>query len=616
MNPILNTLNPEQKKAVEETDGPIIVLAGAGSGKTKVLIHKVLYLMTEKAVHADNILMVTFTNKAASEMKERIEKALLDLGLQSNLPVVGTFHSLCARILRRYAAYVGYSSNFRIYDSEDQLEVVKQAMQKLDLSIRDIKPRSALHTISDIKNQMIDPATYADLARGQFQKHISKIYPLYQELLKEADAIDFDDLLLLVIKLFKSQKQILENYQNQFKYILVDEYQDTNQPQYLLTKMLSGIFKNICIVGDFAQSIYSFRGADYKNLEKFIIDFPNAKKLSLSQNYRSTKPILDAAYSVISHNSSHPVLSLWTDKNYGSDINLFLADNEHAEAEFIIQKILEEKNYDHNFSFSDVAVLYRTNAQSRALEETFLHHAIPYLLVGGTRFYARKEIKDALSYLSFLVNRKDSVAKKRIEKLGKRRFSIFTKLLEELEGMNIDEEPTIDLLDLLLEKTGYLALYDESDPEDRNRLENIKELRSVAIEFPKITQFLENVALVEQEHLPDQPKHFGKPDAVTFMTIHAAKGLEFKMVFLIGMEEGLFPHAQSLLDSSAIEEERRLAYVGITRAKDKLYLTFAKRRLFFGQRVTNSISRFIFELPEEVLDNNKRTLEDAPPDFL
>lgn len=616
MNHILNTLNPEQTKAVEQTDGPIIILAGAGSGKTKVLIHKVLYLMTEKTAQADNILMVTFTNKAASEMKERIEKALLDLNLHSNLPIVGTFHSLCARILRRYAAYVGYSSSFRIYDSEDQLEVVKQAMQKLDLSIKDIKPRSALHTISDIKNQMIDPLTYTELARGQFQKHISKIYPLYQELLKEADAIDFDDLLLLVIKLFKTQKQILENYQNQFRYILVDEYQDTNQPQYLLTKMLSGVFKNICIVGDFAQSIYSFRGADYKNLEKFIIDFPNAKKLSLSQNYRSTKPILDAAYSVISHNSSHPVLALWTDKNYGADIDLFLADNEHSEAEFIIQKILEEKNHDRHFSFSDVAVLYRTNAQSRALEETFIHHAIPYLLVGGTRFYARKEIKDALSYLAFLVNRKDSVAKKRIEKLGKRRFSIFTKLLEELEGMNVDEEPTIDLLDLLLEKTGYLALYDESDPEDRNRLENIKELRSVAIEFPNITQFLENVALVEQEHLPDQPKNFGKPDAVTFMTIHAAKGLEFKMVFLIGMEEGLFPHAQSLLDSSAIEEERRLAYVGITRAKEKLYLTFAKRRLFFGQRVTNSISRFIFELPQEVLDNNKRKLEEAPPDFL
>lgn len=616
MNQILNTLNPEQQEAVLATDGPIIILAGAGSGKTRVLIHKVLFLMTEKTIPADNILMVTFTNKAASEMKERIEESLNNLGIQSDTPIVGTFHSLCARILRRYAKYVGYSSSFRIYDTEDQLEVVKQAMKQLDISIKDIKPRSALHTISDIKNQMINSETYQDIARGQFQKNISHIYPLYQKLLKEADAIDFDDLLLLVIQLLKTQKHILSQYQNQFQYVLVDEYQDTNQPQYLLTKLLSGIHKNICIVGDFSQSIYSFRGADYRNLEKFLIDFPNAKKISLSQNYRSTKPILDAAYSVISHNTSHPVLSLWTDKNFGAEIDLFLADSEHTEAEFIIQKILEEKLRSNSFSFADVAVLYRTNAQSRSLEETFLHHSIPYILVGGTRFYARKEIKDALSYLSYFMNRRDMVAKKRIEKLGKRRFAIFEKLLVELQDINIEEKETVEILDLLLEKTGYLALYDENDPEERNRLENIKELRSVAIEFPNITQFLENVALVEQEHLPDQPNNYGKPDAVTFMTIHAAKGLEFKMVFLIGMEEGLFPHAQSLLDSASIEEERRLAYVGITRAKERLFFTFAKRRLLFGKYQTNTISRFVFELPQEVLDNNRGKLEEEPPDFL
>ncbi len=614
----LKGLNPEQQRAVLETQGPLIVLAGAGSGKTRVLVHKVLYLMQEKGIPGDNILMVTFTNKAAAEMKDRIKSALEISGIKKmGLPTVGTFHSLCARILRRHGKYVGLSHSFRIYDTADSLDVVKQAFEILDLSLKDLKPKSVLHTISDAKNQMIDPLTYADIARGSFQKGVTAVYAVYQKLLLEADAVDFDDLMLKVIQLFKNHPEIASIYQEQFQYVLVDEYQDTNSAQYTLTKFLCAKHKNICIVGDFSQSIYSFRGADYRNLERFARDFAAAKTFPLSQNYRSTQPILEAAYSVISNNTTHPVLSLWTDKKTGEEIELFVAHGEHNEAEFIIHKILEKQATDPFFELSDVAVLYRTNAQSRALEETFLHNAIPYILVGGTRFYERREVKDVVSYLSYFVNQKDTVASKRIEKLGKRRFALFLAYIEKFkETQTLENTTTIDLLDTILSETKYLELYDEADPEDKNRLDNIKELRSVAIEFPNIVQFLENIALVEQEYVPDSVDQNAHKDAVTFMTIHAAKGLEFKMVFLIGMEEGLFPHTQSSMDTEGIEEERRLFYVGITRAKEKLYLTFAKRRLFFGQTVNNSISRFIFELPKEVLDNNTKILEDGTPPFL
>lgn len=618
MDLILKTLNPEQQKAVIATEGPVIILAGAGSGKTRVLVHRVLYLMHEKGVRGENILMITFTNKASAEMKNRIEVAIQGTSLQEyGLPTSGTFHSICARILRKYGKYIGLSSSFRIYDTTDQLDAIKQAFEILDFSPKDLKPRSVLHTISDAKNQMIDPETYATIARGNFQKGVASVYSVYQKLLKEVDAVDFDDLMLSVIELFKKNPEILAHYQEQFKYVLVDEYQDTNAAQYLLTKFFSGKHRNICIVGDFSQSIYSFRGADYRNLERFALDFPDARKLSLSQNYRSTQPILEAAYSVIAHNTSHPVLALWTEKKTGEELELYMAQSEHSEAEFIIQRILEKQAHDPYFTLSDVAVLYRTNAQSRALEETFLHNAIPYILVGGTRFYERKEIKDVISYLSFLANEKDKIAYKRLEKLGKRRLALFLSYMEEqkMRG-NLEERQTIDIMDEVLRKTDYLKLYDENDPEDRSRLENIKELRSVAIEFPHIIQFLENIALVEQEYVPESTDKNAKKNAVTFMTIHAAKGLEFRIVFIIGMEEGLFPHVQSIMESESIEEERRLAYVAITRAKEKLYLTFARRRLFFGQSVTNSISRFIFELPQEVLDNNTKILEDGAPPFL
>ena len=603
MQDILNQLNNEQKKAVAQTDGPVIILAGAGSGKTRVLVQRVLYLVIEKHVKPSNILMVTFTNKAAGEMLERIIKTFNSHSI-SEQPVVGTFHSLCSKILRREGRHIGIPIGFQIFDSQDQLEVMKEAFSLLDISVKDAKPRAILATISQAKNQMIDADSYAAFARGYFQEMVSKIYPVYQGLLKDHEALDFDDLLIKTIELFKKNPDVLNNYQDKFQYVMVDEYQDTNEAQYQLTKILGGKTRNICVVGDFSQSIYSFRGADFRNLEKFKRDFPECITFPLSQNYRSTQKILDAATSVISNNTMHPVLSLWTENHEGEEIVIYPAESEHNEAEFIIQQIFSLQSRNPDLNLSDFAVLYRTNAQSRTLEETFLHNSIPYILVGGTRFYERREIKDVLAYLSYLANQKNKVALKRITKLGKRRHEKFIQYVEEFnKEESAEKKQTIEIMDEVLNKTLYLALFDEKDPEENQRLENIKELRSVAIEFPNLAQFLENVALVEQEYMPDKNASSSK-NAVTLMTMHAAKGLEFNVVFIVGMEEGLFPHAQSLLDSGELEEERRLCYVGITRAKEKLYLTFAKRRLYFGQIVSNQISRFIYELPEEVLNKN------------
>ncbi len=606
MQDILNKLNKEQQEAVRHAEGPAIILAGAGSGKTRVLVHKVLYLITEKGVPAQNILMVTFSNKAAGEMKERISSLLTTMvGPSVPSPTVATFHSLCARILRKSGVAIGIPHNFVIYDSNDQIETIKDCFEKLELSIKDIRPRAALQAISSAKNQMLDEEQYAKFARGYIQERVTKIYPLYQNLLAERNALDFDDLLNKTISLFKESEKTLEYYQEQFQYVMVDEYQDTNVSQYRLTKYLAGKYNNICIVGDFSQSIYSFRGADYKNLEKFKNDFPQAKVFQLSQNYRSTQTILNAAHSIISNNNSHPVLKLWTDNKEGDEISIFEADNEHKEAEYIIKMINNKKDSNPNFSLSDIAVLYRMNAQSRTIEEVLLHYGIPYKLVGGVRFYDRKEVKDVLSYISYLSNQQDEVALQRIQKLGKRRFADFEFYRQEFNEANyIETKETLEIIDDVLKKSGYLDRYDKEDPEDRARLENIKELRSVALEFPDIIQFLENVALVEQEYMPNGQKLLETDEAVTLMTMHAAKGLEFKMVFIVGLEEGLFPHSHALFDFGDLEEERRLCYVGVTRAKEHLYLTYAKQRVIFGQRNTATPSRFIFELPGEVLEYN------------
>lgn len=582
MDSILKELNEEQGKAVAETNGPVIVLAGAGSGKTRVLTYRVAHLILDKKISPENILLVTFTNKAAKEMGERVKK-LVD---STELPLSGTFHSICAKILRKDGREIGISPSFVIYDDNDSQDLVKDILRKMDLSPKNFNPRAVLSTIGGAKNQLISAMEYPQYARGFFQQTVADVYLTYQKELKENQALDFDDLIMDTVRLFRNSRETLEKYQNKWKYILVDEYQDTNYAQFLLTKLLAKKYRNICVVGDFSQSIYSWRGADYRNLLNFKTEFPEVKTFNLQRNYRSTQKILDAAYGVISKNRSHPILKLWTEKNGGESVILYEARNEHDEAKFVIDNMTG--------NLSDYAILYRTNAQSRIFEESLLHAGIPYILVGGTRFYERKEVKDILAYLRLIYNPKDSVSYKRVEKIGKTRL---TKFNEKIASSQAPRNDTLGLLDQVLEVTGYLDLFDEEDEEDLARLENIKELRSVAQEFPVLSDFLENVALVEKESNRRNEKN-----AVTLMTLHAAKGLEFPVVFMVGMEEGLFPHSRSLMDNSEMEEERRLCYVGITRAMEKLYLTYARKRLFFGTRSSNQISRFIADIPEHLLE--------------
>ncbi|HET9946640.1 MAG TPA: UvrD-helicase domain-containing protein [Patescibacteria group bacterium] len=605
---LLKNLNPEQQKAVLATDGPMIILAGAGSGKTRVLTHKVCYLISEKHIDPDNILMVTFTNKAATEMKERMAHMLST----PTKPLITTFHALCARILRIEGHILGLSHTFAIYDSSDQQDALKEAMKQLGLSPKEYKVGAIHAMISQAKNELISAEEYMGFAKGPFQIAAANVYKIYEKTLRENNAVDFDDLILLTVKLFDTTPQVLQKYQNKFHYICIDEYQDTNKAQYKLTRLLGGKWQNICVVGDFSQSIYSWRGADFKNLSKFQKDFPSVKTFTLSQNYRSTQKILDAASQVIANNTSHPVLSLWTENPNGENITLFEARNEEQEASFIANYI---QDYDHH-KLSDIAVLYRTNAQSRVIEEVLLHFGIPYTLVGGTRFYERKEIKDVLSYLRLLSNPKDSISFKRAEKLGKGRLAKFVEIQGELDPEKFP--PTIEILDTILSRTGYLDLYDQHDEDDSQRLENIKELRSVAIAFPNLTEFLENVSLVEQEEVSTKLLENDKKNTVTLMTLHAAKGLEFPVVFMIGMEEGLFPHSRALMDKDELEEERRLMYVGMTRAREKLFLTYARRRLFFGQRSSNTISRFLLELPQSVISQNipSEYNQEEYPDYL
>ncbi len=593
---LLNDLNESQQKAVTHTDGPILILAGAGSGKTRVLTYRVAYLIGEKHVPPHQILMVTFTNKAAGEMKERIRQLLSG---SLDIPYAGTFHSLCAKILRIEGKHIGIPTGFLIYDDQDQTDAVKDIMKKLDISQKNFNPGAILHTISEAKNELLPPAEYSQYARGYFQETVARVYLAYQKLLRENEALDFDDLLMKTVQLFEANPEILGKYQEKYHYVLVDEYQDTNKAQYLLTKLLAGRYKNLCVVGDASQSIYRWRGADFRNITNFTNDFPNAAIFNLEQNYRSTQIILDAAFGVISKNTTHPILKLWTDKHGGEKITLYEARNEHDEATFLIQTILQS-----NRPFSDFAVLYRTNAQSRVIEEAFLHAGVPYTLVGGTRFYERKEIKDVLAYLRLIANPKDTVSYGRAEKIGKGRLEKFLEFAQEIKSDDkLISFTTLELLDTVVEKTHYLELYDANVEDEAYRLENIKELRSVATEFPNLTEFLETIALIEQEYTPKNVKKIeGKRDAVTLMTLHAAKGLEFPIVTIVGMEEGIFPHSRSLMEKEELEEERRLCYVGVTRAKEKLYLTYANRRLFFGTRTSNTISRFIADIPQHALE--------------
>jgi len=592
---IVSNLNPAQKEAVCYHNGPLLVLAGAGSGKTKVLTHRVAYFISQNWVEPENCLLLTFTNKAAGEMKERIQKLLPSAGLPAQ---AGTFHSFCAKLLRIDGRNIGIPSGFLIYDEQDQKQLVKQIIEELDLSTDAYNPAAVLSVISDAKNQMLTPNQYAEFANNEFGEVVFKVYLEYEKKLKEIGALDFDDLLIKAVALLKENPLILEKWQKKLTHLFVDEWQDTNKIQYLLIKLLTGKNKNITAVGDASQSIYSWRGADFRNINYLVRDFPKIKIINLEQNYRSTQTILDAANCVICKNTSHPILKLWTENPKGQKIKLYMARNGFDEAEFVTQTVSSLP-----LQYSDIAVLYRTNAQSRVLEEALLHTGIPYLLVGGTRFYDRKEIKDVLSFLRLLINPKDNVAKRRIEKLGIRRMEKFEKLKNE-ETKNLESYTTLDLLDLVLEKTGYLDLFQKESEENLARLENIKELRSVATEFPNINEFLENVALVEAESVSKQHAIYNKEsqNAVALMTLHAAKGLEFPVVFIVGMEEGLFPHSRSLMDTNQLEEERRLAYVGMTRAKSLLYLSYASRRLYFGEKVSNPPSRFIIDIPENLLE--------------
>jgi DNA helicase II / ATP-dependent DNA helicase PcrA len=594
MNNILAQLNPDQQQAVTFGNGPLLILAGAGSGKTKTLTHRAAWLVEQKKASPENILLLTFTNKAAEEMKARIKNLSFN-----NPPLAGTFHSFCTRILKTEGKHIGIDPNFIIYDDHDQLETIKMAMDRLFISTKEIRPKAVKATISGAKNELISSLEYPQYARGFFQENVAKIYLSYQQSLKKFNALDFDDLLLEAVKLFQNHKETLEKYQNRFSYILVDEYQDTNQAQYFLTKALSFKWKNLTVVGDASQSIYSWRGANYRNLMNLKKDFPNLKIINLEQNYRSTQNILDAANKVISKNKNHPILSLWTKNKKGEKIKIIEAENENQEAFFITQKILEFEALGK--SFSDIAILYRTNAQSRVVEEALLHAGIAYTLIGGVRFYERREIKDCLAYLRLILNPKDMVSHKRIFKLGKRKFEKFLEVADKLEEENlVDKLTTLEILDNLLEKTEYLNLYDQKNEEDAKRLENIKELRSVASEFKKLDLFLEQVSLVQKEYSSEkEEKNRG---AITLMTMHAAKGTEFPIVFIIGMEEGLFPHSQSMFDNESIEEERRLCYVGITRAMERLYLIHCSSRLYFGQRNSNPRSRFLDEIPKYLLE--------------
>lgn len=588
-----DTLNEKQKEAVTYTKGPLLVLAGAGSGKTKVLTARVSYFIEKGIAKPENCLLLTFTNKAAKEMKERIGNSYLGFA--------GTFHGFCAKVLRIDGIHIGVPVNFVIYDDSDQKDLVKQILENMNLSTDKFNPSSILNGISDVKNQMLTPQEYLNFARGEWQETVAKIYEGYEKMLDQNGALDFDDLMIKTVKLFREIPEVLTKWENNLTHIFVDEWQDTNKIQYALTRLLVGKKNNITAVGDASQSIYSWRGADYKNINLLTRDYPDIKVVNLEQNYRSTQNILDAANFVISKNTNHPILKLWTDKKGGAKIKLYPARNGFDEAEFIVSEIKSLNRY-KDTPYSNIAVLYRTNAQSRVLEEAFLHSGIPYTLVGGTRFYDRKEIKDILCYLRCLANPKDSVSRKRAEKIGSRRFEKLQSL--KYDANTLAQKPTIDILDEVIQITNYLDLFQKESEENTQRLENIKELRSVATEFPNINEFLENVALVEA----GSNKVTG--EAITLMTLHAAKGLEFSIVFIVGMEEGIFPHSRSLMDSSQLEEERRLAYVGITRAKEQLYLTYASSRLYFGERTSNPPSRFIMDIPENLLEGRTEKMFD------
>jgi len=591
---ILSRLNPQQQAAVRYVDGPSLIVAGPGSGKTRVLTHKIAHLIERENILPERILAVTFTNKAADEMKSRVANLL---GRSLDHMWLGTFHSVCARILRQDGGTAGIPPNFLIYDEDDQKDLVKVILKNMGIQGERFSPSAILAAISGAKNEMVGEEEYTTLAEGPFQETVAEIFPLYQKELKKANALDFDDLLTETVRLLQNKPEVLVRWQKRFEHILIDEYQDTNRVQYLFVRLLSQMHQKLTVVGDMSQAIYSWRGADFRNILRFQKDYPKAQVFHLAQNYRSTKKILLAARALIEHNRTHIPLELWTDNDDGLPVVLYAAENELDEAFYVSSQITAMLSDGAAKGFHDFAVLYRTNAQSRVLEEVFMRGGIPYLLVGGVKFYERREVKDVLSYLRLLINPLDTVSFQRAQKVGKRR-------LQTLRDANRDEIlrlVPIQAINKILEITGYLKYLDDGSEEGQSRVENVKELCSVAASFGSLSEFLEHVALVQPtDRLPNRSTKISH-DAVTLMTLHSAKGLEFPTVFITGVEEGLLPHSRSTGSVDEIEEERRLAYVGMTRAEKQLHLCFARERLFFGTRSENLPSRFISEIGDENL---------------
>lgn len=644
MNPIFDTLNDRQCEAVKHTEGPLLITAGAGSGKTKVLTCRIAHLL-ELGVAPYRILAITFTNKAAKEMKERVINLV---GAQADSIWLSTFHSFCAKLLRfEVDGFHGYTRNFTIYDSSDQLVLVKDCLKKLNLDDKQFMPRSVLGTISSAKNVLMDAKAFAAKASDFYEQKVADVYALYQEKLRENNAVDFDDLLFLAVRLLQEKEDVREKYQSRFQYILVDEYQDTNHAQYALTKILAARWRNICVVGDADQSIYAWRGADIRNIIDFTRDYPDAASIKLEQNYRSTKTILHAANAVIDNNESRPKKTLWTENPAGNKIIHYQAQTEHDEADYIAGVIYNRHEISHE-PYGDMAILFRTNAQSRVLEEKLMRYAIPYTMVGGTKFYDRKEIKDVLAYLRLLYNPEDSLSLTRIINVPKRNIgattmehvatyaeeqgiSLFEALsstdeipvtkrakasLENFAAMifdllnDIEGKDVLSLIETVIKQTGYGDMLDkeaEHDPQGESRKENVGEFLSVAKDYMdsnpdgNLQDFLENVALVS-----DVDDFESSDSKVTLMTLHAAKGLEFPVVFLTGLDEGLFPHSRTLLDPSQVEEERRLAYVGITRAERQLYVTNAITRTMYGRISAYMPSRFLAEIPPQLMEDYHR----------
>ncbi|WP_348620724.1 DNA helicase PcrA [Paenibacillus polymyxa] len=635
-------LNPPQRQAVEAVDGPLLIMAGAGSGKTRVLTHRIAYLIATRKTAPWGILAITFTNKAAREMQDRVSKLI---GPQGRDVWVSTFHSMCVRILRRDIERIGFTSNFSILDSTDQLSVIRSCMKDLNIDTKKFEPKAVQSMMSTAKNELVTPEMYERKIGDYFEGIVAKVYTKYQQRLKNNNSLDFDDLIMATIQLFKEVPEVLDFYQKKFQYIHVDEYQDTNRAQYMLCKMLADKHHRICVVGDSDQSIYRWRGADISNILNFEEDYPEARTILLEQNYRSTSNILNAANEVIGQNTGRKPKKLWTDKEGGAKIKVYRADSEHDEGYFIASEI--HKNINAGKTYSHHAILYRTNAQSRVVEEILIKSDIPYQIVGGIKFYDRKEIKDLLAYLRLLSNPDDDISLIRIINVPKRSIgdttvgklqaaaaergvSIFRVLqvvddlgfagrtrnalvefYDMIEGLSrmVDYLSVTELTEKMLETTQYrLELQNENTLESRSRLENIDEFLSVTMEFEKGTEdkslvsFLTDLALIADiDSMNDDEEE--QSDAVVLMTMHSAKGLEFPIVFIVGMEEGVFPHSRAFLDNEELEEERRLAYVGITRAEEQLFLTCAQMRTLFGRTTANPPSRFLEEIPDELKED-------------